>query len=39
MAVTVNASGAVATRTVVLLTPEEVDSAVKRSVSYRPPGA
>jgi uncharacterized protein with GYD domain len=39
MALTVNASGAVTTRTVVLLTPEEVDSAAKRSVAYRPPGA
>jgi uncharacterized protein with GYD domain len=39
MAIAVNSSGAVATRTVVLLTPEEVDSAVKRSVQYRAPGA
>jgi uncharacterized protein with GYD domain len=39
MAMTVNASGAVSTRTVVLLDPAEVDSAVKRSVSYRAPGA
>ena len=39
MAVAVNSSGAVTTRTVVLLTPEEVDSAVKRSVDYRAPGA
>jgi uncharacterized protein with GYD domain len=38
MAVAVNASGAVTTRTVVLLTPDEVDRAVKRSVEYRPPG-
>ena len=38
MALTVNASGAVATRTVVLLTPEEVDAAAERSVDYRPPG-
>jgi uncharacterized protein with GYD domain len=35
MAIAVNSSGAVATRTVVLLTPEEVDRAVK----YRAPGA
>ena len=34
----VNASGAVRTRTVVLLTPEEMDEAAKRSVEYRPPG-
>jgi hypothetical protein len=26
-------------RTVVLLSPEEVDAAAKRSVEYRPPGA
>jgi hypothetical protein len=26
-------------KTVVLLTPEEVDAAAKRSVDYRPPGA
>ena len=39
MAVAVNSSGAVATRTVVLLTPEEVDRAVKLSVEYRAPGA
>jgi hypothetical protein len=26
-------------RTVVLLTPEEVDAAAKRSVDYSPPGA
>lgn len=38
MALTVNASGAVATRTVVLLTPEEVNAAAERSVQYRPPG-
>jgi uncharacterized protein with GYD domain len=39
MALAVNSSGAVATRTVVLLTPEEVDAAAKRSVDYRAPGA
>ena len=32
------ASGAVRTRTVVLLTPEEIDQAVKKSASYTPPG-
>ncbi len=36
---TVNASGAVTVKTTVLLTPEEVDAAAKKSVSYRPPGA
>ena len=39
VALTVNASGAVTVRTVVLLTPEEVDAAAKRSVDYRPPGS
>jgi len=35
---TVGASGMVDIRTTVLLTPEEVDSAAKKSVSYRGPG-
>jgi uncharacterized protein with GYD domain len=39
VALTVNASGAVTVRTTVLLSPEEVDAAAKRSVDYRPPGA
>jgi uncharacterized protein with GYD domain len=39
VALTVNSSGAVSVKTVVLLTPEEVDGAAKRSVEYRPPGA
>ena len=34
----VNASGAVKVKTIVLLTPEEVDQAVKKTVDYRPPG-
>lgn len=34
-----NASGAVTVRTTVLLTPEQVDEAVKRTPAYRPPGA
>ena len=34
----VNASGAIKTKTVVLLTPEEVDQAVKKTVEYRSPG-
>jgi uncharacterized protein with GYD domain len=37
VSLTVNASGAATVRTVVLLTPEEVDAARKRSVGYRPP--
>jgi uncharacterized protein with GYD domain len=34
----INASGAVRTETVVLITPEEIDQAVKKSVKYRAPG-
>ncbi len=33
-----NASGAVKVKTVVLLTPEEVDQAISRRALYRPPG-
>ena len=39
VALTVNSSGAVSVKTVVLLTPEDVDAAAKRSVDYRPPGS
>jgi uncharacterized protein with GYD domain len=35
---TVNASGAAICKTTVLMTPEEVDAAAKKTVSYRPPG-
>jgi uncharacterized protein with GYD domain len=38
VALTVNASGGATTRTVVLMSPEEVDAAAKRSITYRPPG-
>jgi uncharacterized protein with GYD domain len=38
VALTVNASGGASAKTTVLLTPEEVDAAAKRSVDYRPPG-
>jgi uncharacterized protein with GYD domain len=34
----VSGSGTVAVRTVKLLTPEEIDEALKRPVTYRPPG-
>ncbi len=34
----VNQSGAAQVKTHVLLTPEEIDKAAKRSVGYRPPG-
>jgi uncharacterized protein with GYD domain len=39
VAIAVNAAGGAAVRTVVLLTPEEIDAAAKRSVDYRPPGS
>jgi uncharacterized protein with GYD domain len=39
MSMAANASGAVHLRTTVLLTPEELDQAAKKSVNYRPPGA
>lgn len=35
----VNASGAVTLRTTVLMTPEEIDAAVKKTPKYRAPGA
>lgn len=35
----VNASGVVQVRTTVLLTPEEVDAATRKTTSYRAPGA
>jgi uncharacterized protein with GYD domain len=38
LALTVNGSGAVNVRTTVLVSPEEVDAAAKRSVPYRAPG-
>jgi uncharacterized protein with GYD domain len=37
VALVANASGAVKSRITVLLTPEEVDQATKRQVSFRPP--
>ncbi len=37
-ALTIAASGAVTLKTVVLMTPEEIDQAAKKSPSYRPPG-
>ena len=33
-----NASGAVKLKTVALITPEEVDEAVKKTMDWRPPG-
>jgi uncharacterized protein with GYD domain len=39
ISLTINASGAVKGRSTLLVTPEEIDAAAKKSVSYRPPGA
>ena len=39
IALAVTASGAARTKSTVLLTPEEVDQAVKKQVKYRPPNA
>jgi uncharacterized protein with GYD domain len=38
IALAVKASGALVTRTIVLVTPEELDQATKKSVNYRAPG-
>ena len=38
VALTVGASGAVRLKTTVLITPEEVDQAVKKTVAYHAPG-
>lgn len=39
ISMTVGASGAASVKTVVLLTPEEVDEATQKTVEYRAPGA
>ena len=39
VAMAVGASGGAETRTIVLLTPEQVDEAARRSVNYRAPGS
>lgn len=39
VSLTVGAAGGATTETVVLLTPEEVDAAAKKTVNYRAPGA
>jgi uncharacterized protein with GYD domain len=36
--VAINASGAVHSKTIVLLSPEEMDQAIKKTVNYRAPG-
>lgn len=38
LALRVNAAGAASCKTTVLLTPQEVDAAVKKTGTYRPPG-
>jgi uncharacterized protein with GYD domain len=38
LALKLNASGRVQVTTTVLMTPEEVDEAAKKSIDYRPPG-
>lgn len=38
LALTVSASGLVTAKTTLLLTPEEIDAAVKKTPAYRPPG-
>jgi len=38
LSLAVNASGAVNLKITVLLTPEEIDQAAKKTVPYRPPG-
>jgi uncharacterized protein with GYD domain len=38
-ALALGASGAASTKTAVLMTPDEVDEAARKAVSYRPPGA
>ena len=39
VSMTVGASGMVQTRTIVLLTPEEIDRAAQTKAAYRPPGS
>jgi uncharacterized protein with GYD domain len=39
VALSVAATGSVGIKTTVLLTPEEIDEAAKKSVSYTPPGS
>jgi uncharacterized protein with GYD domain len=38
MSLTIAATGAVRTKTIVLLTPEELDQASKKGTTYQPPG-
>jgi len=38
LSITVNAAGAATSRVTVLLTPEDIDAAAKKTPSYRAPG-
>jgi uncharacterized protein with GYD domain len=38
LALTISSSGTVNCKTTVLMTPEEVDAAAKKTLNYRPPG-
>lgn len=38
VSMTINATGAVQVKTVILMSPEEIDEAAKKAVEYRPPG-
>jgi uncharacterized protein with GYD domain len=38
VALAVNSTGAVAAKTIVLVTPEEVDAAIQKAAEYTPPG-
>jgi uncharacterized protein with GYD domain len=38
LSILINSSGAAKVKTVVLLTPEDIDKATKKSIDYRPPG-
>jgi uncharacterized protein with GYD domain len=38
LSLTINATAAVTVRITVLLTPEEIDAAAKKTLAYRPPG-
>ena len=39
LALTVTAGGGATVKTIVLLTPDEVDAAAKKKIGYRPPGS
>jgi uncharacterized protein with GYD domain len=39
ISLSVSATGAIRSKTIVLLTPEEIDQAAKKTVKFRPPGS